>query len=59
MQARGAHWAEPDIASAAAQLRRLADDVDARRALGARGAMMARARLGSAPLVAAIRAVGL
>lgn len=59
MQVPGAQWAEPDVASAAAQLRRLADDADARRALGARGAMMARARLGSAPLVAAIQAVGL
>ena len=59
MQVPGAIWAEPDIASAAAQLRRLADDVDARRTLGARGAARARARLGSAPLGAAIQALGL
>ena len=59
MQVTGAVWAEPDIAHAAAQLRRLADDADVRRALGARGAAMARARLGSAPLIAAIRALGL
>ena len=59
MQAPGARWADPDIAGAARQLRRLADDVDARRALGRRGAAMARARLGSAPLVAALKGFGL
>ena len=58
LQVAGAVWAEPDIADAAARLRQLADDPDARRALGARGAAMARQRLGSGPLVAAIRALG-
>jgi glycosyltransferase involved in cell wall biosynthesis len=59
MQVPGAVWAEPDIADAAAQLRQLAADPDARRALGARGAAMARQRLGSGPMVAAIKALGL
>jgi glycosyltransferase involved in cell wall biosynthesis len=55
----GAHWAEPDLAEAAAQLRRLADDAPARRALGACGQAAARARLGVAPLAAAVRDLGL
>ena len=53
----GAEWAEPDIADAAAWLRRLAEDAPARRALGAAGQAMARARLGAAPLEAAVRAL--
>ena len=59
MQVPGAIWAEPNIAHAAGHLRRLAEDIEARRALGAAGAAMARAKLGSAPLVSAIRALGL
>ncbi len=55
---RGAVWAEPDIAEAAARLRDLADDAAARDALGARGQAMARARLGAAPLADALRAIG-
>ena len=59
MQVAGAVWAEPDIAHAAGHLRRLADNAEARRALGAAGAAMARAKLGSASLLSAIRALGL
>jgi glycosyltransferase involved in cell wall biosynthesis len=58
-EAPGAVWAEPDIAEAAAALRRLADDPPERHALGARGRAMATARLGTAPLVAALAAGGL
>jgi glycosyltransferase involved in cell wall biosynthesis len=55
----GANWAEPDQTDAVAHLRRLADDADARAALGARGNAMATARLGVQPLIAALRAIGL
>jgi len=55
----GAPWAEPDQADAIAHLRRLADDAAARAALGARGREMAFARLGVAPLAAALRDLGL
>jgi glycosyltransferase involved in cell wall biosynthesis len=58
-EADGAEWADPVLGDAIAQLRRLADDAEARRALGARGQAMARARLGAAPLAAAIRGLGL
>jgi glycosyltransferase involved in cell wall biosynthesis len=58
-QAPGAEWADPDIEAAAAQLRRLADDAEARRELGARGRAMALARLGTGPLQAALAAIGL
>jgi glycosyltransferase involved in cell wall biosynthesis len=55
----GACWAEPDQADAVAHLRRLADDAGARAALGARGRETALARLGVAPLQAALRDLGL
>jgi glycosyltransferase involved in cell wall biosynthesis len=58
-KADGAQWADPSLASAVAQLRRLADDAAARRALGERGRAMARMRLGAEPLAAALRAIGL
>ncbi len=58
-QAPGAVWAEADVAVAAAHLRRLADDAAARVALGARARVAARQRLGSAPLAAALRGIGL
>jgi len=58
-EAPGAEWADPDIAAAAAALRRLADDPAERAALGARGRAMAEARLGAAPLAAALRCIGM
>ncbi len=58
-QAPGAVWAEADIDAAAAQLRRLADDPAQRAALGARAQLAARQRLGTAPLAAALRGIGL
>ena len=58
-EAPGAVWAEPDVAEAAAALRRLADDPAARRALGARGQAAARARLGAGPVAEALRGIGL
>lgn len=59
LQLPGAVWAEPSIADAAQRLRALADDRSARRALGAAGASMAHAKLGTAPLASAIQALGL
>lgn len=59
LEAPGAVWAEPDIGSAAAQLQRLADDAEARRGMAARGRAMALARLGSGPLMQAVRGLGL
>ena len=58
-QAPGAVWADADVAAAAAQLRRLADDAAARLALGTRAQAAAKQRLGSAPLAAALREIGL
>ncbi len=58
-QAPGAVWAEADVGAAAAHLRRLADDEEARTALGVRAQVAARQRLGPAPLAAALRAIGL
>lgn len=58
-EAPGARWAEPDIGQAAAWLRRLADDAELRAALGAAGRRMATARLGAAPLRAALAGIGL
>jgi glycosyltransferase involved in cell wall biosynthesis len=58
-EADGAEWADPVLGDAVAQLRRLADDAQERRALGARGRAMAQARLGAEPLAAALRAIGL
>ncbi|CAH2604808.1 Glycosyltransferase family 4 protein [Rhodovastum atsumiense] len=58
-EAPGAVWAEPDLGEAAAQLRRLADDPLARATLGARGREAALARLGPAPVAAALAGLGL
>ncbi len=55
----GAEWAEPDPAIAVAHLRRLADDAGERAVLGAKGAAAASLRLGIAPLIAALRGIGL
>lgn len=57
-EAPGAEWAEPDMADAVAQLRRLADDAAARAALAAAGQAMARRSLGAEPLAAALRGLG-
>ena len=54
LEAPGAMWAEPDVGAAAEALRRLADDPEARRALGARGQAHARAALGAESLAAAM-----
>ena len=56
LEAPGAVWAEPDAGAAAQALRRLADDPEARAALGARGQAKARAALGAGSLEAALRA---
>jgi glycosyltransferase involved in cell wall biosynthesis len=58
-EAPGAVWAEPDPAEAVAQLRRLADDAEARTALGARAHEGAMRRLGPKSLAAALRSIGL
>ena len=55
----GAPWAEPDQAMAVSHLRRLADDAAERAALGRRGQAAATSRLGIAPLIAALRGIGL
>lgn len=52
---RGQHWAEPDVAAAAAQLRRLADDPLAARRLGAVARDALQQRLGPQAGAAAIR----
>lgn len=52
-------WAEPDHADAVAALRRLADDPALRQALGRRGRLAARQRLGMGPLMAALSGLGL
>jgi glycosyltransferase involved in cell wall biosynthesis len=54
----GASWAEPDIAQAAEWLVRLADNAEARLALGRAGQAKARACLGTDGLARAIRALG-
>jgi glycosyltransferase involved in cell wall biosynthesis len=59
LEAPGAVWAEPDIADAAAQLRRLADHPAKRAALGARAAASVRQSLGPGPLADAVRGLGL
>ena len=58
-EAPGAVWAEPDIAHAASQLIRLADDPLARAALAERGRAMAQRRLGDGALREAVAALGL
>lgn len=59
LEAPGAMWAEPDVAAAAAALRRLADDPAERAALGARAARHARQKLSADTLGAAVRGLGL
>lgn len=56
---RDSVWAEPDIASAVTHLRRLADNAAARHALGIRAKETARKHLGMAPLLNALRNIGL
>lgn len=58
-EAPGAEWAEADVHDAAAHLRRLADDPEARLALAARGQAHAVAALGPAKLCAALADIGL
>ena len=58
-EAPGAVWAEADVGQAADWLRHLADDPDARAALGRRGQRAARDRLGMDGLAGAVRALGL
>jgi glycosyltransferase involved in cell wall biosynthesis len=58
-EAPGAVWADPDGDAAAAWLVRLADDPLLRARLGSAARASAEARLGAAPLQAAIRALGL
>ena len=55
----GASWAEPDQATAVAHLRRLANSRSERTALGAKGEATATMRLGIAPLITALRGIGL
>jgi glycosyltransferase involved in cell wall biosynthesis len=55
----GAVWAEPEVAEAAAWLRRLGDDSALRAALGGRGRDQARAALAGAELRAALAANGI
>lgn len=58
-QAPGAVWADADIGAAATHLARLADDPALRAQLGGAGRAMALQRLGTAPLAAALRGIGL
>jgi glycosyltransferase involved in cell wall biosynthesis len=58
-EAPGAVWAEPDTGEAAAHLLRLANDAEARVALGERGRLKAQACLGDGGLRAAVQALGL
>jgi glycosyltransferase involved in cell wall biosynthesis len=57
-QVRGAMWAEPDIAEAAAHLARLADDPAERRLLGARAKGRAAEALGVSGLAHGLAALG-
>ncbi len=57
--AAGATWAEPNLAAAAAALRRLAEDPGERRRLGAAARQAAPVRLGPAALAEAVRGLGL
>lgn len=58
-EAKGAVWAEADVGAAARHLVRLADDAAARRALGEAAHRMAMERLGTGPLAAALRGLGM
>ena len=58
-EAPGAVWAEADVGVAAAHLTRLADDAEARHALGMRAQAAARRDLGPAKLAAALHDIGL
>jgi len=58
LQVAGAVWADPDIAVAAAHLRRLTDDRAARVALGAGGRRMVQARFGLDTLADGLRGIG-
>jgi glycosyltransferase involved in cell wall biosynthesis len=58
-EAPGAVWAEPNLADAANHLVRLADDAAARDALGKRALEGATSCLGTEPLEAALRGIGL
>jgi glycosyltransferase involved in cell wall biosynthesis len=55
---QGGLWADPDVADAVGQLRRLADDVEVRCRLGHRARESVRSYLGTGPLTAALRAIG-
>jgi len=56
---RDSTWAEPDQRDAVAHLRHLADNAGARAALGAQAKQRAGQRLGTGPLAAAVRSLGL
>jgi glycosyltransferase involved in cell wall biosynthesis len=56
---RDSYWADPDVADAVAHLRHLADDAEARAAMGARGKALVTERLGISPLADAVRSLGL
>ena len=58
-QASGAVWAEADLGAAVTHLTLLADDPIARATLAGAGRVMAQQRLGTAPLAAALRGIGL
>jgi glycosyltransferase involved in cell wall biosynthesis len=58
-EAPGAVWADADIDEAATHLRELADNPDARAALGQAGRRMVTLRLGDESLRAAVRSLGL
>lgn len=58
-EAPGAVWAEADVGAAARRLVALADNAEARAALGARAKLAATARLGTGPLEAALAALHL
>jgi glycosyltransferase involved in cell wall biosynthesis len=58
-EAPGAVWAEPDQQEAVAELTRLADDAEARAALGGRARQAVIARLGPESLASALRSIGL
>jgi glycosyltransferase involved in cell wall biosynthesis len=58
-EAPGALWAEADIAQAAAALRELSENPERLRTLGEAARAACRQRLGTAPLAAALRAIGM